>query len=136
MYFSFFVNSPCEQRQGLAVLSSTTPWLSSKNRANHHDGHTKEGKNDKKKKNQTLTASSHCLILTHSTTCTQTPLQAPCTSKTQLVMLHMGLNVGGRKKEEEGGATGLILQPLDDDLRSGCGIELRPPHPRPRNGKN
>lgn len=43
-----FVNSPCEQRQGLAVLSSTTPWLSSKNRANHHDGHTKKKKKKKK----------------------------------------------------------------------------------------
>lgn len=38
-----------------------------------------------------------------------------------------GPNVGGRKKEEEeGGVTGLILQPLDDDLRSGRGIELDP----------
>lgn len=44
-----FVNSPCEQRQGLAVLSSTTPWLSSKNRANHHDGHTEKWKKKKKK---------------------------------------------------------------------------------------
>lgn len=45
-------------------------------------------------------------------------------------MLHVDLNVGGRKKEEEeeeeGGVTGLILQPLDDDLRSGRGIELDP----------
>lgn len=48
--FLFFVNSPCEQRQGLAVLSSTTPWLSSKNRADHHDGHTKEEEEEKKEK--------------------------------------------------------------------------------------
>lgn len=46
-------------------------------------------------------------------------------------MLRMDLNVGGRKKEEEeeeeeGGVTGLILQPLDDDLRTGRGIELDP----------
>lgn len=44
-------------------------------------------------------------------------------------MLHMDLNVGGRKEEEEeeeGGVTGLILQPLDDDLRSGRGTELDP----------
>lgn len=50
-------------------------------------------------------------------------------SKTWLVMLCMNLDVGGRKKkkeEEEGGVTGLILQPLDDDLRSGRGIELDP----------
>lgn len=45
------------------------------------------------------------------------------------MMLCMNLDVGGRKKkkeEEEGGVTGLILQPLDDDLRSGRGIELDP----------
>lgn len=44
-------------------------------------------------------------------------------------MLHMDPNVGGRKEEEEeeeGGVTGLILQPLDDDLRSGRGTELDP----------
>lgn len=45
--FFLFANSLCEQRQGLAVLSSTTPWLSSKNRANHRDGHT--GREKKKK---------------------------------------------------------------------------------------
>lgn len=47
-------------------------------------------------------------------------------------MLLMDRNVGGRKEEvaeeeeEEGGVTGLILQPLDDDLRSGRGIERDP----------
>lgn len=56
--FFLFVNSPHEQRQGLAVLSSTRPWLSSKNRANHHDGHT-----NKRKENQTTTASLDCLTL-------------------------------------------------------------------------
>lgn len=46
----------------------------------------------------------------------------------------MDLTVGGRKEEvaeeveeeEEGGVTGLILQPLDDDLRSGRGTERDP----------
>lgn len=124
-----FVNSPCEQRQGLAVLSSTTPWLSSKNRANHHDGHTEKWKKKKKKRikpwQHPWTASHY-----HTQTCTNTLLQVPCTSKTRIVMLHMDPNVGGRKEEEEeeeeGGVTGLILQPLDDDLRSGRGTELDP----------
>lgn len=36
------------------------------------------------------------------------------------------------KKREEGGVTGLILQPLDDDLRTGRGIE---PDPAPATKK-
>ena len=57
-----FVNSPCEQRQGLAVLSSTTPWLSSKNRANHHDGHTEKWGKKKESNHDSI------LVLPHITT--------------------------------------------------------------------
>lgn len=56
-----FINSPCEQRQGLAVLSSTTPWLSSKNRANHHDGHT--GRKKKKSNHDSILGLSHVTTL-------------------------------------------------------------------------
>lgn len=42
-------------------------------------------------------------------------------------MLHVDLVEEKKKEEEEeGGVTGLILQPLYDDLRSGRGIELDP----------
>lgn len=56
----------------------------------------------------------------------------------------MDLTVGGRKEEvaeeveeeEEGGVTGLILQPLDDDLRSGRGTERDPSPPTEKWEKN
>lgn len=68
LYFSF-LPTVCEQRQGSAVLSSTTPWLSSKNRANQGNGHT---------------ASLDCITLPNDTlkTCTNTLLLEPCMSTT------------------------------------------------------
>lgn len=52
----------------------------------------------------------------------------------------MDLTVGGRKEEveeeEEGGVAGLILQPLDDDLRSGRGTERDPSPPTEKWEKN
>lgn len=73
-----------------------------------------------------MTASLDCLTLPHSNLHKYTA--AGTMHKQNMVSdAAHGPNVGGRKKEEEeGGVTGLILQPLDDDLRSGRGIELDP----------
>lgn len=80
------------------------------------------------KKNQTMTVSLNCLTLPHSNLHEYTG------------SMHEQ-NMGGdaargpkrqwkkkeeEEEEEEGGVTVLILQPLDDDLRCGRGIELDP----------
>lgn len=119
--FICFVNSACEQRQGLAVLSTTTPWLSSKCTASHHDNH-----GGKSKTCRYPWTSSRL-----SQTCTNTLYRHQTRTKHGVASDATCSSKCWKKKieEEEGGVTGLLLRTLVDDLRSGRGTEPDPPHP-------
>lgn len=106
LVFAFFqlVNSPCEQRQGLAGPPSRRTMVKQEKRLIAMTATHKPKKNPKtnlKKKNKKNNSCQHCRTVLHYQTTRSNPHKyaaAAGTTHEQSKMLCINLNIGGRKE--------------------------------------